>query len=296
MNLALFGLQELSVVLAPELAKLAAGNLRPGGPWRPPEWNQPALTMITVPGTLNPATAGSTENVGGVDINLPGAPAFQNPPQYLVFDAVLCAQHVRELRPTEHPIQTSVSSPVASIVDHAYQLPARVTLDIGMSDAMQSYLPGMWTGNASKSVSAYETLVSLQRTRTLVTLTTRLETYRNMLIQQVAPADTVQTRRGLRASVTLVEIFLVDATAVSSRLITNASADDTTQPNSARAQTTASSLLGTIQTGNPGASLQAQNQINSQLASGLALGAAQSIPGAGAWSSINVSQLRGLFS
>ena len=187
---------------------------------------------------------------------------------------------MRQLRRTEHPIQTSSSSPVASITDHAYQIPARVTLEIGMSDAMDSY-SDVWTSATSKSVSAYQTLLSLQQTRTLVILTTRLDTYPNMLIESIQPSDSSRTRFGLRATVVFSQVYLADATAVSSSFL--ASSDDSSNPLSSQAQTTDTSLQGTVQSSAPSSALVTQNTVPASQQGG--------VPGAGDWSSVNVNQL-----
>ena len=272
-----YGLFEgLSIIAGPIKQELVAASfqnsLSSSGPWRPSEWTLPALTSIRVPVQL-PATAS-----GGVD-------AFGNPlagagTQIYVFDAVLKAEHSRELRRTEHPIQTSSTNPVASITDHAYLLPARVTLEIGMSDAMDSYSAGMWTGNASKSVSAHQTLVSLQKQRTLFTLTTRLETYKNMIVESIRPSETARSRRGYRATVVFSETFLADATGVSSS-ITFPTDDTTGQAASARPQTTDSTPSGTVQPGTPSPSLLTQHTVP----------ATTTVPGAGSFSSSNISAL-----
>ena len=85
---------------------------------------------------------------------------------------------------TEHPVQTG-----ASIADHAYIVPARLVLDIGMSDAMDAYFsPTTWSGSDSKSVAAYQTMLALQFSRIPLTITTKLRTYQNMVIDSARAA------------------------------------------------------------------------------------------------------------
>ena len=76
-----------------------------------------------------------------------------------------------------------------------------------MSDAMDSYIAGQWTGDNSKSVNTYQTLVDLAKARQPLTVTTRLNTYTNMVLASVSAPDTVETRFGLRASVVFEELF-----------------------------------------------------------------------------------------
>ena len=120
-------LSELQTIAGPAIALAEAGTLSTPGPWRPDQWSGPAAVSISIP-----ATAGTTSTA-------------TVPAQLYVFDATLKVRHKRELRRTRHPIQTSASSPVSSIADHAFKEPAVVTFEIGMSDAMDSYAPGMWT-------------------------------------------------------------------------------------------------------------------------------------------------------
>jgi hypothetical protein len=119
------------------------------------------------------------------------------------FDAILRVDHFQELRATDHPVQGG-----SSITDHAYLLPARVSLEIGMSDAMDSYQSGQWTGNSSKSINAYQTLLQLQALRVPVTVTTRLNTYSNMVIESIRSGDDTRTLHGLKANVQFRQIIV----------------------------------------------------------------------------------------
>ncbi len=280
-----FALTELNVVVGPILAAVEAGTLTRPGPWRPSEWDRrTALTAITIPATGAPAAA-------SVVPGLPGASAPQgSPAQVYIFDAILKTEHGRTLRRTEHPIQTSASTPVATVTDHAYRMPARVTLEIGMSDAMASYTPGAWSGSASKSVSAYQALVELQRSRTLVTLTTRLDTYSNMLLEAIETSDSAKTLHGLRASIVFSEVFLASVTAVQSGNIVYgpvAGDDHNDQALPARPQTTGATPLGTLQAGPPPAAIAAQHRLPVPPAS------LPKVPGAGLWSSRNIKRVLG---
>src|SRR6185312_10356981 len=103
------------------------GNI---GPWRPPQWSQGPLFSMTA---TSPVTGDTTA---------------------YVFDAVLVADHDQEAVVTMNPVQTG-----AAITDHVYIQPARLVIEIKMSDSMQSYNTGagtgQWAANPSKSVSAY---------------------------------------------------------------------------------------------------------------------------------------------
>lgn len=256
-----------------------------GGEYRPTAWDQPAQTIISVPAVSQPGTSPLTDgSVSSALANLPGAPPFvEKPAQTYVFDAILRADHNQTLRITEHPVQTG-----ASITDHAYRMPPRIMLEIGMSDAMESYDPDAWTSDTSKSVSAYQTVLDLQKNRTLMMLKTRLDTYENCVIETIEAPDTYKTLNGLRMTVTFRQIFMATVTSVSSSVIFG---DDL----SARPQVTASTAVGQLQTVLPTQAITSQHNILSAVKGEIptALTLAK-VPGAGLWSSLNINTLKNL--
>lgn len=123
------------------------------------------------------------------------------------FDAIIREEHSYRLRITDHPIQTG-----ANIVDHAYMLPAELTLEIGMSDVMDSLWVGQFLGGVggSRSKSAFDTLRRLQALRVGLNVTTRLARYSNMLIESIHTPDDYMTTKALKCSVRLKEVFLAE--------------------------------------------------------------------------------------
>lgn len=205
-----------------------------GNGFRPPQWTQPQLTSISVNLPASPATqvtSAITDGNGNPIGN--GTTTTQlatTTPTTYFFDAILRIDHYQELRATDHPVQGG-----ASITDHAYLMPARVSLEIGMSDAMDSYQSGQWTGSSSKSINAYQTLLMLQSLRIPVTVTTRLNTYTNMVIENVRSGDDVRTLHALNATVQFRQIFVgtVTTTTQSARPNqTGISSPGTSQPTS----------------------------------------------------------------
>lgn len=217
-------------------------------PFRPPQWIQSPLTIITVPGS-----AGTTQDpsTGAISAQTTASTMY-------VFDAVLRAEHEQEIKKTQHPVQTG-----ANIADHAFIMPAQLVLEIGMSDSMDSYQSGMWSGNASKSVSAFQELKKLAAARVPLTITTRLQTYTNMLIESIHAPDTNQTRYGLRATVTFGELYVAQVV---------------TTPVSARPQDSNSTPQGATQGVPVTSAITSQNGVppSSQVSN---------VPGAGDWSS-----------
>jgi hypothetical protein len=199
-----------------------------------------------------------------------GATLATGPTRY-IFDCVILADHEQRLRKTEHPVQTG-----AAISDHAFIEPATLTLDVGMSDAMDAYIPTFTGQNQSKSVSAYQTLLLLMFSRIPLTITTRLRTYSNMMVEHIHPQESFKTYGGLRMRVEFGEIFRADVQST---------------PVSARPQDTQLNNQGSV---TPTPPTNAQRERNS-------LSGAQNIavypsnaPGAGQFSSNDVNSLQQL--
>lgn len=218
--------------------------------YSPPNWSQVNTTSILVPAT---SAAG---------------------PTLLVFDVVARLEHRQEVTKTSHPIQTG-----ANITDHSYIEPARVVLEVGMSDAVASYQAGMWSGSPSKSISAYQALLAIQKSRIVVQVTTRLRTYSNMLIRTLSPIDTAETRHGLRAAVVFEEVLLAS--------VTGTSQNSSGLVFSERPQATDQSSAGTVQDTAPSDALTEQNNVTDWAP-------AEDypyVPGGGNWSSNPLSSL-----
>ena len=243
------------------------------GAYKPPQWNQgPAMVRVTT----QPSQANYSSQVG---VPVPASGLLQlavNTSFTYVFDAVLSLEHEQRLVKTVHPVQTG-----SEISSHAYLMPARLTLDVGMSDVMFTYsAPGVdsFTGDSSRSVNAYQTMVQWQRQRALLTIVTRLRTYANMLVAGLAPREDNRTIAGLRCRVELEQIFLSSIGA---------------QQNSARSNLTGSTSQSTVNPVPAGNALVNQFSVLNTLNQLQDITAFVNAPGAGTWSSVNVSNLAG---
>lgn len=212
--------------------------------WRPPQWQKPAMVSITVPaGYAAPQSADAVDP----STNTYTLSVTKTAPTSYVFDAVLSVEHEQVLTKTVHPVQTS-----ASISSHAYVQPATLSMFILMSDAAAQYVASnqltppyiaQFTGNPSKSVSAYQQMISLLQARTPLTITTRLRSYNNMLVTRVSPQEDNKTITGARFRVEFEQIFIATTQVV---------------PNSARPNDTESTGLGAINTQTPSAAVDSQ--------------------------------------
>jgi hypothetical protein len=232
---------------------IAATPTYTAGAYRPPQWSQAAMVAITQTPSQGQANSGAFDANGVLSTSGSTAVTY-------VFDAVLLLDHEQRLEKTQHPVQTG-----AVISSHAYLMPARVSLDVGMSDVMDSYsssTTGLGTlsptgsimpanvapfnGASSKSVSAYQTVLQLQSARQPLTVTTRLRTYTNMVITSVAPQESAKTIAGLRMRVDFEQIFT--ASTVSS-------------PVSARPDVTQNTALGVVNPAPISTATQSQFQV-----------------------------------
>ena len=124
------------------------------------------------------------------------------------FDAVIRVGHSRKSVITRHPVQTVVSQ-----ADHIYREPSVVTLEIGMSDAMQDYVPGQNSAGPTRSVSAYQLMAALQDNAHSLALRTRLDFYENMYIDDIDAPDDHETLYGLKMHVNLRQIITAEVAA-----------------------------------------------------------------------------------
>lgn len=227
------------------------------GPWTPPQYARPALTIIQVPGTTSD-TSGQPDSA----------------PINYVFDAVFRINHHRSIHKTSHPVLTG-----ANLTDHAYIKPSRVSLEIGMSDVQSSYQEGIWTGAATKSISAWQILKDLINIRGPVVLITRLDTYPNMIITDIISPDDNKTQHGLKATIVLEELIIATVTSTVSV--------------SSRPQTTDSTQGGVVQGLSPNNSQVQQFKLPSPLYPNVPT--FPTVPGAGSVSSNSLGGLDWVF-
>lgn len=152
------------------------------------------------------------------------------------FDAIFRVEHLSNLRITEHPVQDG-----ANISDHAYKLPEHITLEIGMSDCMDSFISGQFGVGDGKSIQAYQVLKGMQEARNPLSVVTRLQVYNNMLIESIVAMDDVHTRFGGKFIVTLKQIITAQLA--------------TTTVKSDRPQTTQETPKAQVQAEQPGSAI-----------------------------------------
>ena len=120
-----------------------------------------------------------------------------------VFDAIVNLNHETTLNITQQPVETG-----AAVSDHAFLNPSKLSLTIGMSDAVIDVRPGQFGTGPGRSANAYQMLLQLQASRIPFQVVTRLAVYNNMLIASIQAPDDKSTATGLKATVSLQEIFV----------------------------------------------------------------------------------------
>lgn len=286
----LVGIATISIYESANLTSNEASVTGTPSPWRPPQWGSASSATdmtycVTVPGaysTLLGASSNTSDTADGQELNQSADGSYamqvnvsankvpvQQSPTYLVFDGVLRAAHSQPARPTLFPVQSG-----SNITDHVILDPAVLSLDIIMSDAQQAFATGQWVGNSSKSISCFMVLDTLRAARVPLTVSTRLKTYSNMIIVDVIPEETYRTSSSLRARIEFRQIFVATVS--------------TQSANSARPQTTNSTVTGQTNTQSVPSGITTQNAVDSDT-----LESQNNIvvPGASNWSSNNVSTL-----
>lgn len=267
-----------------------------GGVYKPPQWSS-APAMVTITATVNTTQTTHSTPVPLTGQTQTGVPVFQGQSTSstvvpvtttYVFDAVLALEHEQRAEKTQHPVQTG-----ATISSHAFIMPARLMLEVGMSDAMAAYSDlsndanqiTAFSGNPSKSVAAYQQMITFMYARQPLTVTTRLRTYQNMIITSVRPREDHRTITGLRMIVELEQIFTAYVSSV---------------PFSSRGNITDSTGQGAVDTQSP--TQATLNQFGVTAASGAQnpppdlagyVDSIGTVQGAGSFSSVNTNVLGG---
>ena len=200
--------------------------------YRPPNWGLSSTQTYSITCTL-PANTPSSANPNQNTTATPGQPTTY------FFDATLRVEHVQEAVGTKHPVQVG-----PAIVDHIYLMPARVTLEVAMSDAMQSFQSGQYSGGTSRSVVAYQTFKQIQAARVPIALNTRLTGYANMWLVDVRGVEDSATSRGFRGTLRFEQI--ISAQVASATVSSRPATTDTTNEGTKGVQPVPADLMDQI--------------------------------------------------
>lgn len=120
----------------------------------------------------------------------------------LVPDLTVQEEHNDSMTITDHPVEKGTA---AYISDHAYRMPAEVTIEYGFSPTG----PGNKEVSSSYLTDIYTKALQIQSSRTLVDVYTGKRLYKNMLIMQIGLTTDNNTEHALFLRIGLREIILV---------------------------------------------------------------------------------------
>lgn len=184
------------------------GSFRSQAPYRPKQWGENLKSEETV--YMSEQLSDGSEKM-------------------YFFDAVFNTSHTKSRTITKHPVQWG-----AAIADHSFSNPAIVTLEIGMSDAMDEFsleansVRYGITGKG-KSVNAYRAFLALEEKGNPLILNTRLYRYTNMVIQEIRAKDDNTTTYATKCSITFEEIFVGDSGVANKSIYPAISTDESTK-------------------------------------------------------------------
>lgn len=174
----------------------------------------------------------------------------------MYFDGILHTEHVSRVRPTQYPVQTGVT-----MTDHAIIEPAELSIEVMMTDAatnifvsthpilnafykamrgmgpysnirpfMGKMKPVTLAGDG-RAAEAWMSLKAMQMSRVPLTVETRLQTYKNMIIEELSAPDDAKTMHALKCTVRLREIVFADVAKTETSARAAASAEESSSGN-----------------------------------------------------------------
>ncbi len=173
------------------------------------------LPTVTISGSNFPSPFATGTGLPVVDLVLPGSVSFSNPVTQglLRVDTSIEEVHESELELTENPVEAG-----SDITDHSFMRPKRVRLRCGWSNsslqALGAVISGFFSGGTMASGVSYVDSVFLQlhqiqTSRQLISLTTGLVNYQNMLIRSVRATRDKRTSQALMVEAVCQEAILV---------------------------------------------------------------------------------------
>ncbi len=128
----------------------------------------------------------------------------------LTFDGVFREDHESTLTVTDNPVETGVV-----VSDHAFMMPARVTINAGVSDTPLHLLDGdAYVAAVRRSQRAYELLVALQTAAEPFDVQTGLLLYKNMVVLTLRAGQDAASAGVLDFTAVLREVQIVNTQAV----------------------------------------------------------------------------------
>lgn len=160
-----------------------------------------------------------------------------------VADVTMREDHEDELAITDNPVEQG-----ASITDHSFKIPARLTVEVGYSNSSQNS-----GGDPNYVQDMYEQFLALQASREPFDVVTGKRIYSNMLITLLHTSTDEATENSMFLTVKMREIILVNTQTVSvpnPTNMSNPSSNGPTQSNGSQQPAFAGGALGASSTTN----------------------------------------------
>lgn len=131
----------------------------------------------------------------------------------IVAQLVTEENHVDEMEVTNHPVEQG-----ASITDHAFKLPSKLTLHYSWSSSpspqpgLAGLVPSVLPQSAQDIRDVYNKLLTMQQNRQLCDVYTGKRSYKNMLITSIEHDETITSANALPLTIQLQELILVNTT------------------------------------------------------------------------------------
>lgn len=123
-----------------------------------------------------------------------------------IADVTIEEDHTDEVVMTEHPVERG-----ASITDHAYKVPSKLTVTAGWSNSSLAAL-----GNPFYAQLVYDALLNMQASLQPISITTGKRIYDNMLVRRISVKTDEKTENALMVTIEFQEILIVSTQTVSS--------------------------------------------------------------------------------
>lgn len=135
--------------------------------------------------------------------------------QEVLPNLVLREEHHEEVRVTEQPVEIG-----AAITDHSFNMPSKLNLKYGWSNASIKGMIGNFSGGLSRGIrnfgegycfKIYNQLHALKMNRYLCKVVTYKRVYENMIITELRTETDVETTYSMIIDITMQQVFMVSA-------------------------------------------------------------------------------------
>jgi hypothetical protein len=123
-----------------------------------------------------------------------------------VFDAVFHENYKHENAITKNPVQSG-----AAVTDHVFRQPTEISFDVGVSDCMNSVIPGQFEKLPSRAATAYMIFFGLWQTALPLDIVSNIDgvsvKYSDMVIKTITRINDRTTHAATRMTINLQQVI-----------------------------------------------------------------------------------------